>query len=392
MPETVAPEVSETVAIEVPLREGEEKFRAGMNLEDARRRESRVADLQEQLRALGQDSAASEVVARTKAGRAERERQRIIRAKVRELQTSGQCHPATVVNLNPVGLDLSGELISYGVPASGKGLQINLDFRGRRFVGSYVTIATPKIYLRTTGSTSDPTGDRPTFEAKHIPPIGIAHQFYLHYCSGAASGQRMGGILTFEGDIHTLVKAQKAGKPIRAPRGEWVPDLPGEVGYVCHERTIEEYLGAELAQQRAYAELVIAQGHSYYSSQADEERRQLSNRHVVWHDYALRMGYIKTGLPWATEKLSDNPLREAVFCPDCRTRQEDPEQYFCRNCNSPFDAFKAFMAGRQVSPDKLAMYAEDSKEWKEIIAEMDRRRKRIAMLTGEVVETKKPKA
>ena len=86
----------------------------------------------------------------------------------------------------------------------GKGLPIELKYRGRTFTGSYMTISTPKVWLKTIGSTGDPTGDRPTFSASHIPPIGIAHQFYLSYCSGTASGQRMGGIVIFQGDIHTL--------------------------------------------------------------------------------------------------------------------------------------------------------------------------------------------
>ena len=380
----------EVSAPNVPVRQGEEKFQASMNLEDSRRRESVIADLQRQLRDLGQDSAASEIVAKSKVGRAERERQRLIKSKMRELQNSGACVPATVINLNPVPLELSGELASFSVPPATKGLQVKLGFRGRMFTGSYVTIATPKIYLRTTGSSNDPTGDRPTFEARHIPPIGIAHQFYLHYCSGASSGQRMGGIVIFEGNIHNIDKAhlKKSDNKLSVPRGEWDVDLPGEVVYSLHDMDVEEYLTRELAQQRAYAELVIAQGHTYYSSQSDDERKQLSNRHKTWHDYALGMGYIQQALPWASERLNDGPLVKAVHCPDCRTKQEDPEQHFCRNCNSPFDAFKAFMAGKQVSPDRLAAYDESSKEWKGIMAEMNRRRENLARLTGESTEKK----
>lgn len=388
MPDTqAAPDVQDVAEFTlppVPLREGEEKFAAGLNLEHARRTEERRADLQQQLRELGQDSAASEIVAKSKVGKAERDRQRLVRIKVRELKDSGQSPPATVINLNPVQLELYGLLRGYNVAPCGKGLPIELKYRGRTFTGSYMTISTPKVWLKTIGSTGDPTGDRPTFSASHIPPIGIAHQFYLSYCSGTASGQRMGGIVIFQGDIHTLDKHRldQAGRKLKVPRGEWIPDLPGEVMFVTHERALDEYLAAELTQQRAYAELVIAQGHGYATSNAEDERKQLNNRHIIWHNYALEMGYIKNKLAWASERLQDSPLVEAVFCPDCRTRQEDPEQYFCRNCNSPFDAFKAFMAGKQVSPDRLAAYDEDSKEWKEIMAEMGRRRARMTLLEG----------
>jgi hypothetical protein len=385
MPESsVAPETQELefTMPPVPLREGEQNFQAGMNLENARRRESLITDLQKQLRDLGQDSASSEIVARSRVGRAERERQRIIRSKLRELDLSGSCLPATVINLNPVALDLTGELLSFSIPAAGKGLLIKFPFRGRTFTGSYMTISTPKVYLVTKGTSLDPTGDRPTFEARHIPPIGIAHQFYLHYCSGAASGQRMGGLLTFEGNIHTLDKPQliKAGRKLKVPRGQWIPDLPGEVEYVNYEMPIDEYLARELEQQRVYAEIVIAQGHGYATSQSEDERKQLSNRHVTWHNYALECGYIKKPYPWASSPLEKGPLVQVVFCPDCRTQQEDPEQYFCRNCNSPFDAHKAFMAGKQVSPDRLAVYEEASQEWKDILGEMTRRKNRLLLL------------
>src|SRR5271154_2402358 len=151
MPETPVVQEDESVAEvsmpQVPLREGEERFAAGLNLENARRREELLKDLQRQLRELGQDSAPAEIIARSKVGRAERERQRIVRSKVKELESSGNCLPATVINLNPVSLDLGGILMSYGVPAAGKGLPIELKFRGRTFIGSYMTITTPKVYL-----------------------------------------------------------------------------------------------------------------------------------------------------------------------------------------------------------------------------------------------------
>ena len=393
MPETPVDsevaEISLPPAPPVPVREGEERFAAGLNLEDARRRESHIASLQDQLRALGRDSAATEIIVKA-TGRAERERQRLVRLKIRELASNGSCKPATIINLNPVSLDLTGQLIGYNVPACGKGKQINLKFRGREFVGSYLTITTPQVWLKTTGHSNDPTGDRPTFETKHIPPIGIAHQFYLHYCSGAASGQRMGGIVTFEGTIHTLEPEhmERSKRKIKVPRGEWDADLPEEPVWVTHEASLEELLAKELAQQRAYAEVVIAQGHAYATSQADDERKQLSNRHRVWHDYALGMGYITKGLPWASETLNDDPLVKAIYCPDCTTKQENPEQYFCRNCNAPFDAYQAFMAGRQVSPDRLAVYDVKSREWQEISAEMALRREKVRQLMGES-ETKK---
>ncbi len=390
MPDLETPQDEVVVEIpDVPLREGEERFAAGLNLENLRRRESIIAGLQQQLRELGQDSAASHIIAKA-TGRSERERQRIIKAKVRELENSGLCPPATVINLNPVRLDLSGELLNYSVPAAGKGKLINLSFNGRTFVGSYVTFATPRVWTRPTGVSMDPSGDRPTMEAKHIPPLGIAHQFYLHYCSGASSGQRMGGILTFLGTIKELDDKSllRNKNNLRVPRGEWDPDIPGEVNYVTYDRNLTDYLRNELQQQRMYAEMVIAQGHAYHSSQSEDERKQLSDRHRTWHDYALRMEYIKKPLGWAMETLQDSPLIEAVYCPYCHTQKDHPDQFFCK-CGAPFNPYEAFMAGKIVAPEHLAIYEEDSKEWKDIMEKMEQQRRRLRLLNGEPEEPKK---
>jgi hypothetical protein len=203
----------------------------------------------------------------------------------------------------------------------------------------------------------------------------------------------MGGILIFEGDIHTLGKPQleRSKRMLKMPEAQFSTEDPGEVAYTVSMLPLDQYLARELEAQRNYAELVIAQGHGYATSQADDERKQLSNRHIVWHNYALECGYIKKGYPWASSKLERAPSDQVVFCPDCRTQQEDPAQYFCRNCNSPFDAFKAFMAGKQVSPDRLAIYDETSDEWKQIIDEMKRRRNKIAQLAGEAAEEVTPR-
>ncbi len=179
---------------------------------------------------------------------------------------------------------------------------------------------------------------------------------------------------------------------VKVPQANPSPDDIGEVLYSTTPLALDEYLASELSRQRSYCDTVIAQGHSYYTSQSDDERKQLSNRHITWHNYAVQCGYLEKALPWASERLKDSPLNQAVYCPDCRTKREDPDQYFCRNCNTPFDAFAAFMAGKQVSPDRLAAYDEKSNEWQQILAEMSRRRSRMALLLNEEKITKKAKA
>ena len=402
MPETpeLQQEEAQFTVADVPMREGEkERFGANLNLEDGRRREARATELREELRQIAGTSA-GEVASRFARSPSARKRQQLVLHKTQELKNltnrhgdvwEGPCAPATIINLNPIALKLYGQLQRLTIPPAGKGVKIGFIFRGRAFTGSYVTLSTPEVWLAITGTTNDPMGDTPTMEAKYISPLGLAHQFYSHYCEGASDAQHMGGIIVFEGDIHVLdkPKLERANRTIKVPQATFSNDGTGEVLYSVVPVALDEYLERELAQQRSYAGAMIAEGHRYANSQSDDVRNQLSNFHVLWHNYALERGYIDRPLPWASEKLRDHPSIQAIFCPDCRTRQADPEQYFCANCNAPFDACKAFLAGKMVTPDRLAVYDENSEEFRAIRAEMVRRRNRKALL--ELPDDEEPK-
>ena len=162
-----------------------------------------------------------------------RRRQIAVRKEVEKLQKQtfrrgdrweGPCAPVTLINLNPVELRLFAELQRYTVPAAGKGIEVlSLSYKGRTFPSSYVTFRTAHVMLAHTGTQNDTLAgvDTPAMEARHVPTLGLAHQFYSHYVEGAADAQYMGGILIFEGDIHTLSK-----KRLEASEGYiWVPKL-----------------------------------------------------------------------------------------------------------------------------------------------------------------------
>lgn len=394
MPETpqeMEIELSVEMPPDVPMRDGEERFKAGMNLEDRRRREAAVADLQEQLRKLqGTSSGAmAEKYARSPSAR---RRQIAVRKEVERLQKltyrrgdrwEGPSAPATVVNLNPVELRLSGELASWTVPAApAKEAELYLAFRGRRFPASYMTIRTPHVWLSHSGTQTDTLAgiDTPAMTANHITPAGLAHQFYSHYSVGAADAQYMGGILIFEGDIHTIDK-----KRLERNQGEiWVPkqdvtlDGMGDVVWTVEPAQLNEAMMELLEMQRSFCDKMIAEGHGYATSKSDIENKMLHRGHRTWHNWALDMGYLESPYTWASERLRDSPLAHATYCPDCRTKQSEPEQYFCPACNAPFDGFKAFMAGKSVSPDRLAMY--EGEQWDAILVEMERRNAKIAKL------------
>lgn len=391
MPEMPVAEQLEVMVPDVPMRDGEkERFGATLNLEDQRRKDEIIADLQKRLREIAGTSA-GEIQSRLARSPSARKRQQAVMRKMTELRNltrkygdvwEGPCAPATVINLNPIDLRLYGQLQRLSIPAAGKGAKIEMGFRGRKFSGSYVTVSTPEVWLAHTGIELDPVADSPQMEARYIPPIGLAHQFYSHYCEGAPDAQHIGGILIFEGDIHALDRShlERTQRQVMVPKASWSMDGTGEIIYTSEARLLEEYLAEELQRQRQYCESVIARGHQYATSNDSVERKNLTNIHILWHNFAVERGYLARPYEWAASPLQTGPLAEVVKCPDCSTVQDDPAQYFCRNCNAPFDAHKAFMDGKQVSPDRLAVYPEDSQEFKDILREISHRRKRLALL------------
>lgn len=401
----VEPEVQDSIEIELPrqpeppLREGEERYRAGIALEDARRRDSRVEELRRELERLAPaDSTNGAIRTKYASSASARRRQIAHRKKLEELQKltfkrgdhyEGPCAPATIINLNPAPLKLFGELQRWSVPPAGEGLLIKLKFRNREFLASYMTIKTPHLYPVMAGTTNDKSSgvDLPTVDYQYIPPMGLVHQFFEHYVEGAADAQHMGGILIFEGDIHSLEKSmlERNEGCIWWPKKETTLEGFGDVVYVAEMRKLDHCMEQAVTMQRNFCDGRINEGHAFATSQNDILRNQLNDEHRTWHNFAVKMGYLEKPLSWAVERLRDNPSVEAVYCPDCHSRQESPEQHFCRECNAPFDALKSFLAGKTVSPDRLAVY--EGEEWEAIQAEMQRRRAKIALLEEPAAET-----
>jgi hypothetical protein len=402
MPET--PEVLDEIAIELParpslpMREGEEeRFGALLGMEFGARKESVLKQLRALLDSEGKPTSAEAVRTTYAASPSARRRQIACRKKVEELQKltfrrgsdrwEGPCAPFTVINLNPVELRLiiGGDSTRWLIPACGKGEKINIKFKGRTFTGSYMTLKTPYVFPSHTGSHSDKaTGvEMPAVDYGYIPPAGLAHQFYEHFVVGASDAQGMGGVLVFEGDIHTLDEPRMTRSKgcIWMPKKEITLEGFGDVVYTVDEIPLKDILGRMLTIQRDYASAKIREGHGFANHSSDIQRNQLNGDHIAWHNYALAHQYIEKALSWAVEGIKDRPTTEAIYCPDCRTRQADPQQYFCTNCNSPFDALKAFLAGKTVSPDRLAMY--EGEEWDAIIEETARRKAKIALLNPE---------
>ena len=398
------PEIPETFEVDlppaqsVPLRQGEERQEAALNMDRTQRNDSVRADLLALLKRIDGPAggevygAAAVEISKHQGGASARKRRQAAMQLVDRLKKEtfkrgdrweGPCVPATVINLNPVDLKLIiGGDGRWCIPPAGKGEKINLKFKGRIFAGSYMTITSPWTYFAHTGTANDKqTGaDMPAGEQHYVPPLGLAYQFHEHFVEGAADAQGMGGVLIFEGDIHNLdaKRLERSENSIWVPKKEYLEGSIAEVVYPVERHSLTTYLEQMLVMQRNFADMKINEGHSFATAQSDILRNQLSNDHRIWHNYALAMGYIDKALPWAVERLFDRPTNEVIYCPDCHERQSDPEQYFCSNCNAPFDTLKAFLAGKMVSPDRLAMY--EGEDWDKIVAETNRRRSKIALL------------
>jgi len=378
----------------VPLREGEEKYAATLNLEHQRRRDSEIDELRREIQALKGVSGPYRSNAESPA---EKARRNMIKEKVRDLYAAteqrgdtwyGPCAPATIINFNPVTLRLKGILASQSVHAAGIGRKVTIPYRGRKWVGSYVTSRSPVTWPICIGTENVKGIDVPSFKAEYISPIGIAHQFYEHYVVGARDAEGMGGILIFAGDAHTLEPARqaKSNGTLMVPIPDPELSTHERVSFKLEMRSLDACLDRALATQRAYAEWQISEGHRFANAQSDDLRSQLSSYHILWHNWAIEMGYKREPEKWAAAQLQDSPDVDAIFCPGCHTRQTNTEQAFCPNCNRPFDAYKAFMAGHPVPMQYLEMY--EGAEWDGIVVEMKRRKEKRAMLEG-VEEPKK---
>ncbi len=366
MPES--PVLSQDITIEdhvphvpsFPLREGEQKHEAALVLDQNLRRDSELETLKAQVAAL---TGQQKPMYNMKEGPGAIKRRQLLQDKVSELKNltrkvgtrwEGPCTPFTVVNFNPVKLTLTGELADQFVPAAGQSLKkVTFPYNGRSFVGSYVTLWNPKVWPVPIGIENINGEDVPTFRADYLTPMGISHQFYEHYVEGAVSALSMGGVFIFEGDVHTLSqrRTDRTGGNVWTPVVDSELSRPAHPRYKVEERQLTDLLRDALLHQRRYAEAIIAQGHSFYHSANAEEQKQLTDYHVMWHNWAMQMGYKADAEEWASERLTDSPSTQAVLCPSCSTRQAKPDQHFCASCNAPFDAFKSFMAGMPVGAD-----------------------------------------
>lgn len=348
------------------------------------------------------------------------------RDKARDLREqlieSGQCEPCTVVNFNPVGMGLQGELARYRIPSPNDErlpkdvLRITLPFDGRDRVGHCYTIRDPHVYGRNVNATWHQGGGPGDAIIQREPmyylPVAIGYIFLEHYSpifvtekdNKAApppkDARKFYGVMAFRGDIHTLGKVLEESDPAR--RVIHVPlavvRQTGKVQsrtYKFVPASLDEYLDKMFTGQLKYADATISRAQQRWNG-TDEDRKDISAADRIWYRWAIQLGYAEAPKPgertWLNELLTLNMGAKTETdggrrkCQACRTPEPEPGTPFCPKCNAPINTFQTFMAGFPVA--EAWLHALKGEERELVLAELEARRRGFEQET----ESAKPAA
>lgn len=288
----------------------------------------------------------------------------------------GELRPCTIVNFNPVAVLLEDPMrLTIPKPGTTAHHQVKMPYKGRIVVGHYCYIAAPIMsdkkpdkepvyYSVTTGHEVDnilPI-DVPTTAPRVFRPHSIACELWSQYNS--PSHKLMGGLLMFDQGPHSLAKAnldRNAGR-IWVPTREQMED-EGQYVYRLRETLLDEELDRIFNTQLEYLNIVLQKAHSLWAEQDIVSRKMVTDTDREWARYAHLMGYIPSLPEWVNSKIViGEGIADLKVCSYCGKQQVNPEIYFCPGCNAPFDAFKAFMAGRHVPEGFLMMLEGDELE------------------------------
>lgn len=304
-----------------------------------------------------------------------------------ELIETGQCEPYTIVNFNPVGLRLEGELQRYSVPSPHDGrlpknvLRVRLPYDGRERIGHLLTIRDPHIFGKNVSAVWHPGGGPGdavvTRQVMYYTPLAIAFNFLEHFSPIFVLGndgksapppkdaRKIYGVLAFRGDIHMLEKLLLETDPVK--RRIHVPlatmRTVGKLSartYKSVETSLDDYLARMFDGQLRYADAVVSRAQQKHNG-TDEDRKDISASDRIWYRWAIDMGYAQPPKPgertWLNELLTltpaavagDTPAPTLRKCQACRTPEPEPGTPFCPKCNAPINTFDTFMAGYPVS-------------------------------------------
>lgn len=281
-----------------------------------------------------------------------------------ELEHSGRLRPATIVNFNPVQLKVESGLINFSVPACNDKVRKGLAYThgGHRYEAAVVTVREPAMipWIRDVKPSLDGENPVSDFDIKWALPIELADAFRQSYNESGMNSMNMGGVVVFEGDVHTFAKA----KTLRVAKFTMLPDRTRS--FYTEEVDAAELVAKLLEQQREYCQRMIQQGDEYFQNQNQIERQNITSVHRVWAKYAIDMGWKQENPPWMNAKFD---VEES--CKGCGAPKNRRDAFFC-SCGRPYNAFSAFMAGENVP--EAYLLALKGEELDKVLGEMKRRK------------------
>jgi hypothetical protein len=292
------------------------------------------------------------------------------------LKATGLAQPATILNFNPVPLSLDGG-IGFKVPSIvDEAVQENSRFHwkheGRTYRASVLTIKEPRVFPQIKDVKVEEGVEAGVYDMKACKQIEIASCFLVAYTQGTPSSSGMGGVVAFEGDRRVLDRTEDRKKrlTIRVPAFVRLPNRTRE--YITEDADFEETVAAALAMQRRYCNSQTQQAQNYWD-QGDEERKNITVVHRVWHQFEMDMGWRKTVAPWVTLQ---NEAQE--LCAGCGEPKKRVDAFFCHKCQRVYNPLAAYMA-REIQVTHPAMDRIEDADWPKVRKEEERRK---ALRTG----------
>lgn len=298
-----------------------------------------------------------------------------------EYMHSGMNKPATVINFNPIALSLHDGNVPWTIPAatdvSKKGIKV--PYGSRVYEAAFFTIRELQK-----GVTKDPTAKfiawptdvkKPAADDENaiaeykpvwISQLEMADQYRKEYTNPARN--MMGGVLVFQGDIHTFTKSKGT---ILIPRTERLAD--GRLSYFTEEVDMKQELAACLDTQKGFCEFMIRQGDEY--NQDEQQRKNITPVHRKWDDFALKMGWKEQAAQWTSSKLDNEES-----CKGCGKARKRLDAWACE-CGRYYNALAAYLAGEPV-PEAYIYALSDPKDVEQAEKEMKRRAAQKAKFEG----------
>jgi hypothetical protein len=175
----------------------------------------------------------------------------------------------------------------------------------------------------------------------------------------------MGGVVIFEGDKRVLARTDSKRLSIKVPTFIRLPNNTRE--YFSEPADFEECVASALKLQKAYSNIQTQQAQAYWD-QGDEERKNITAVHRIWHQYEIDMGFRQDPAPWVTLTTENT-----VTCAGCSEPKKRVDAYFCHKCQRVYDPLAAYMA-REIPVTHPGMERIADNDWPKVHKEEARRK------------------